>query len=251
MQFVKRVSKASDDASAKPQQVKKASKTQGNKIPQADEEAPRHPAPNVCTMANKSETSRTTANNPVSVAKESKPFSSVPKKKSLSKLKPDSITIKTAKRSLSGDDSQDQKEREEMLASPVKGSDAQTASKVSLITLIDSDFIFTSLFYTYKALVKLEKTSNEKPKNRSKSELLQLDKEDLVTWKTTLEPNYVKYYLSTKTLWSADAKSLEVAQLLYDETLGSKKPLLLTPSSGPIKLVTHLLLFLRLSLTLL
>ena len=147
MQFVKRVSKASDDASAKPQQVKKASKTQGNKIPQADEEAPRHPAPNVCTMANKSETSRTTANNPVSVVKESKPFSSMPKKKSLSKLKPDSITIKTTKRSLSGDDSQDQKEREEMLASPVKGSDAQTASKVSLITLIDSDCIFTSLFY--------------------------------------------------------------------------------------------------------
>ena len=37
---------ASDDASAKPQQVKKASKTQGNNIPQAIEETPRHSAPN-------------------------------------------------------------------------------------------------------------------------------------------------------------------------------------------------------------
>jgi hypothetical protein len=98
-----------------------------------------------------------------------------------------------------------------------------------------------------KALVKLEKTTNERPKSRSKAELLQLEKEDLITWNNTLEPNYVKYYLSTKSLWSADAKLLEVAQIIYNEILGFKKPLLLTPSSGPIKLVKHPLLFLRLS----
>ena len=95
-----------------------------------------------------------------------------------------------------------------------------------------------------KALVKLEKI-DEKPKSRSKAELLQLEKDDLITWKNTIEPNYVKYYLSTKTLWSVDAKLLEVAQLLYNETLGPKKPLVLAPSSGPIRLVTRLLLFLE------
>ena len=168
-----------------------------------------------------------------------------PKRKSLPKVpaKPNSIVIMTANGGHSGDE--DQKEREEMLASPVKGSDAQTASTVSPITLLDC--IFTSISLC-KALVKLEKT-NEKPKNRSKAELLQLEKDDLITWNNTLEPNYVKYYLSTKSLWSADAKLLEVAQLLYNETLGSKKPLLLTPSSGPIKLVAHSLLFFRMSLT--
>ena len=108
------------------------------------------------------------------------------------------------------------------------------------------DRIFTSLPLC-KALVKLEKT-NERPKSRSKAELLQLGKEDLCIWNDTLEPNYVKYYLSTKTLWSVDVKLLEVAQLLYDETLGSKKPLLLTLSSGPIKLVTHSFHFLRMLL---
>jgi hypothetical protein len=236
-QLVEGISKASDDASAKPQQVKRASKTQGNDIPQAAEEAPRRPVPNVP----KSENSRTTANNPVSIAKASKP--PAPKKKSSPKLKPDSIAITTANGSISGDD-EDQKEREEMLASPVKGSDARTASTVSQITLFDCIFTLSLC----KALVKLEKT-NEKPKNRSKAELLQLEKKDLITWNNILEPNYVKYYLSTKTLWSADAKLLEVAQLLYNETLGSKRPLTLTPSSGPIKLVAHPLLFIRMSLT--
>ena len=235
-------------ASAKPQQVRKASKTQGNNIPWAadSEEAPtgRRPAPNNVPMAaNTGETSRTTASNPVSVAKASRP--PAPKKKSFPKPKPDSIVIKSANGSLSGDE--DQKEREEMLASPVKGSDARTASSVSRITIFDCIFTVTSLPLC-KALVKLEKT-NEKPKSRSKVELLQLEKGDLVTWNNTLEPNYVKFYLSGKALWPADAKLLEVAQLLYDETLGSKRPLHLTPSSGPIKLVTHLLLFLNISLT--
>ena len=84
-------------------------------------------------MADKSdlETSCTTVNNPVSIVKASNP--PAPKKKSLpiKSAKPDSIVIKTANlnSSLSGDE--DQKEREEMLASPVKGSDAQTASTVS------------------------------------------------------------------------------------------------------------------------
>jgi hypothetical protein len=237
------LSKPSDDASAKrpkPRPTKKASKTQGNSIPQAAEEAPRHgPAP---TTANKSETSRTTANNAVTVEKASKPPAPKKLKKPVSKMKPDSIAIRTANGSLSGDE--DQKEREEMLASPVKGSDAQAASTVSRITLV-FDCIFTSLLLC-KALVKLEKT-NERPKSRSKAELLRLEKEDLITWNNTLEPNYVKYYLSTKSLWSADSKLLEVAQVIYNEILGFKKPLLLTPSSGPIKLVKHPLLFLKLS----
>jgi hypothetical protein len=132
------LSKASDDASAKrpkPRPTKKASKTQGNNIPQAAdgaEEAPRHgPAPT--TMANKSETSRTTANNAVTVEMAPKNL-----KKPVSKMKPDSIAIRTANGSLSGDE--DQKEREEMLASPVKGSDAQAASTVSQITLFDCIF---------------------------------------------------------------------------------------------------------------
>jgi hypothetical protein len=56
-------------------------------------------------------------------------------RKTVSKMKPDSIAIRTANGSLSGDE--DQKEREEMLASPVKGSDAQAASTVSQITLFD------------------------------------------------------------------------------------------------------------------
>jgi hypothetical protein len=232
------VSRASDGASVKPQQVTKASRTQSNNLPQA--------APNVTTTANKPETSRTTANNSVSVAKASKPPAPKKNLKSIpSKLKPDSVAITTDNGSHSGDE--DQKEREEMLASPVKGSDAQSASTVSRILLFEC--IFTSLPLC-KAIIKLEKT-NEKPKNssRSKAELLQLGGEDLVTWKNVLEPNYIKYYLSTKTLWSADAKLLEIAQLLYNETLGSKKPLLLTQSSGPIKLVMHLLLLLRSSLT--
>jgi hypothetical protein len=93
-------------------------------------------------------------------------------------------------------------------------------------------------------------SENLKPKNRSKAELLQLQKEDVITWNNTLEPNLVKYYLSTKSLWSADANLLTLAQLLYDETLGNKKPLNLTPSSGPIKLVLLLLLIVRTSLTL-
>ena len=207
-------------SSAKSQQDKKASKTQGNYIPQAaeDSEAPKYSAH---TTTNKSETSRTTASNPVSVAK-------VPKNKSLPKVKPDSISIKTANSSLSGDE--DQKEREEMLASPVKGSDAQTASTVSQIILFDCTFMSLPLF---KALVKLEKT-NERPKNCLKAELLQLEKEDIITWNNTLEPNHVKYYLSTKS----------------DEVLGSKKPLVWTQSSGPFKLVsTLLLLFFRISCT--
>ena len=223
-------------SSAKSQQDKKASKTQGNHIPQAaeDSEAPKYSAH---TTTNKSETSRTTASNPVSVAK-------APKNKSLPKVKPDSISIKTANGSLSGDE--DQKEREEMLASPVKGSDAQTASTVSQIILFDCTFMSLPLF---KALVKLEKT-NERPKNRSKAELLQLEKEDVLTWNNTLEPNYVKYYLSSKSVWSADAKLLEIAQSLYNEVLGSKKPLVWTQSSGPFKLVsTLLLLFFRISCT--
>ena len=136
------LSKPSDDTSAKrpkPRPIKKASKTQGNSISQAAEEAPRHgPAP---TTANKSETSRTTANNAVTVEKASKPPASKILKKSVSRMKPDSIAIRTANGSLSGDE--DQKEREEMLASPVKGSDAQAASTVSRITLFDC--IFTSL----------------------------------------------------------------------------------------------------------
>lgn len=74
--------------------------------------------------------------------------------------------------------------------------------------------------------------------SRSKAELLQLEKDDLIVWKNTIEPNYVKYYLTTKTLWSADPKLLEIAQSLYDETLGYKKPMVLTTSSGPIKQVT-------------
>lgn len=246
-QLVKRVSKASksDDASAKPQQVKKASKTQGHNIPPAVEEAqtPGRSAPNVRTtttaraVANKSETSRTTAINRVSITKASNP--PVPKKKSHPKLKPDSISIKTANGGLSGDE--DQREREEMLASPVKGLVAQTASKVSQITFFG--YVFTSL-PPCKALIKLEKT-NEKPKSRSKAELLQLEKEDVITWNNTLEPSYVRYFLSTESLWSADTKLLEVAQHLYDETLGLKKPLILTPSSGPIKLVTLSLFFLE------
>ena len=83
------------------------------------------------TIANKSETSSlssTTADNSVSVAKASKP--PVSKKKL---PKPDSITLKTANGNLSGDE--DKKEREELLASPVKGSDAQAASSVSQIIL--------------------------------------------------------------------------------------------------------------------
>jgi hypothetical protein len=137
-QLIERVS----EASAKPQQVKKASKTQGNNIPQAAEG---RPAPNnVDTTAKKSDTSksRTTADNPVGIAKASKPPAS--KKKALPKqlVKPDSISIKTIDGNLSGDE--DQKEREEMLASPVKGSDAQTASTVSQITLFDR--IITSLY---------------------------------------------------------------------------------------------------------
>jgi hypothetical protein len=127
-----------DNTSAKPQQVKKGSKTQGNNIPQAAEEAPTRP-----TTVKKSETSRTTADNhPVGIAKASNPPAS--KKEALPKppVKPDSISIKTVNGNLSGDE--DQKEREEMLASPVKGSDAQTASTVSQITLFDR--IFTSLY---------------------------------------------------------------------------------------------------------
>ena len=71
------------------------------------------------TVANKSETFRTTASNSVSasVVKASKP--PAPKKKVLPKAKLDSITIKTG---LSGDE--DEKEQEDMLASPVKGLDA-------------------------------------------------------------------------------------------------------------------------------
>ena len=42
--------------------------------------------------------------------------------------KPDSIIIKAVNGSISEDE--DQREREEMLASPVKGSDAQAASVV-------------------------------------------------------------------------------------------------------------------------
>ena len=118
-------------SSAKSQQDKKASKTQGNYIPQAaeDSEAPKYSAH---TTTNKSKTSLTTASNPVSVTK-------APKNKSLLKVKPDSISIKTANGSLSGDE--DQKERKEMLASPVKGSDAQTASTVSQIILFDCTFM--------------------------------------------------------------------------------------------------------------
>ena len=117
--------------SAKPQQVKKASKTQGNI--KAVEEAPKHPALDVTATGNKSETShtasRTTANNSVGVMKTSNP--PAPRKKQLPKApaKPDSIAIKSTNSSLSGD--KDQKEREDMLASPVKGSDMQTASMVS------------------------------------------------------------------------------------------------------------------------
>ena len=84
-QLVERVSKASEDTSSKPQQVKKASKTQGNNIPQATEEAPRHLASNVPTMADKSKTSRTTANNQVSVTKASN--TPALKKKSSPKMK--------------------------------------------------------------------------------------------------------------------------------------------------------------------
>jgi hypothetical protein len=90
---------------------------------------------------------------------------------------------------------------------------------------------------------------NLKPKNRSKAELLQLEKEDVNIWNNTLEPNLVKYYLSTKSLWSADPKLLEFAQRLYDDTLGHKKRLVLSSSSGPIKLVTLLLTIVRTSLT--
>ena len=116
----------------------KASKTQGNSIPEAAEEAPcQGPAP---MMANKSETSRTTANNAVTVEKASKPPAPKNSKKPVPKMKPDSIAIRTANGSLSGDE--DQKEREEMLASPVKGSDAQAASTVSRITLFKFDCIF-------------------------------------------------------------------------------------------------------------
>lgn len=228
--------------SANPRKVKKAPKTQGNNFPQAAE-APEHPTPNVQTIANKSETSslsRTTADNSVSVAKASKP--PVSKKKL---PKPDSITLKTANGNLSGDE--DKKEREELLASPVKGSDAQAASSVSQIILF---WLHIYILPLCKTLVKLEKTNeNLKPKNRSKAELLQLEKDDLITWNNTLEPNYVKYYLSTKSLWSADAKLLEIAQRLYNETLGIKRPLNLTPSSGPIKLVMCLLIFRRISFT--
>lgn len=124
--------------SANPRKVKKAPKTQGNNFPQAAE-APEHPTPNVQTIANKSETSsssRTTADNSVSVAKASKPPVS---KGELPK--PDSITLKTANGNLSGDE--DKKEREELLASPVKGSDAQAASSVSQIILFDCIFIYS------------------------------------------------------------------------------------------------------------
>ena len=138
------LSKTSDDASAKrpkPRPIKKASKTQGNTgipSPQAAEEAPRHgPAP---TTANKSETSRTTANNAVTVEKTFKPPAPKNVKKSVSKMKPDSIASKTANSNLSGDQDEDRKEREEMLASPVKGSDAQAAGTVSRITLFDCIF---------------------------------------------------------------------------------------------------------------
>ena len=84
-------------------------------------------------MANKSETFWTTASNSVSVVKASKP--PAPKKKVLPKAKLDSIAIKT---SLSGDE--DEKEWEDMLASPVKGSDAQTVSTVSQVTILDCNF---------------------------------------------------------------------------------------------------------------
>ena len=116
--------------------------TQGNDTPQAAEEAPRHPTPNVHTTANNSETSRTTANNRVSIVKASKPPRAEPKKKSLPKSKPDSITIKTTNGSLSGDE--DQKEREEMLASPVKGLDVETASTVSRNLSLPITLLFTS-----------------------------------------------------------------------------------------------------------
>jgi hypothetical protein len=56
-------------------------------------------------------------------------------------MKPDSITFRTANGSLSGDE--DQKECEEMLASPVKGLDAQAASTVSQITLFNCIFYIT------------------------------------------------------------------------------------------------------------
>jgi hypothetical protein len=102
------LSKASDDASAKrpkPRPIKKALKTQGNSTLQAAKEAPRHgPAP---MTANKSETSRTTANNPVTVEKASKPPAPKNLKKPVSKMKPDSIAIiKTVNGSLSGDEDQ-------------------------------------------------------------------------------------------------------------------------------------------------
>ena len=235
--------------SSKVQEVKKTAKTQGNNIPQATAEVSStgirlRPAPNVTTTANESETScRSTANNSVSIAMASK--SPVPK------LKPDFISIKTADGDLSGDDhDEDQRECEEMLASPVKGSDAQTASMVSQITFFDRIFTMTSLPLC-KALVKLKKTNDEKPRNRSKAELLQLKKEDLIIWNNTLEPNYIKYYLSTEKIWTADAKLLDVAQLLYNETLRSKtrKQMIFTPSSGPVKLVKYRLFFFRVSLT--
>jgi hypothetical protein len=149
------LSKASDDVSEsanlkperpKPRPLKKASKTQGNSdsIPQAAEEA-QAPHRSPPTTANKSETSRTTANNPVTVEKASKPPAPKNLKKTVSKMKPDSIAIKTANGSLSGDE--DQKEREEMLASPVKGSDAQAASTVSQITLFDCIFYISPSMY--------------------------------------------------------------------------------------------------------
>lgn len=234
--------------SSKVQEVKKTAKTQGNNVPQATAEVSStgirlRPAPNVTTTANESETSRrSTANNSVSIAMASK--SPVPK------LKPDFISIKTADGDLSASGDEDQREREEMLASPVKGSDAQTASMVSQITFFDRIFTMTSLPLC-KALVKLEKTNDEKPRNRSKAELLQLKKEDLIIWNNTLEPNYIKYYLSTEKIWTADAKLLDVAQLLYNETLRSKtrKQMIFTPSSGPVKLVKYRLFFFRVSLT--
>ena len=156
--------------SSKAQEVKKTTKTQGNNIPQATAEVSStgirlRPAPNMTMTANKSETSHSTANNSVSIMMASK--SPVPK------LKLDFISIKTADGSLSGDE--DQREHEEMLASPVKGSDAQTASMVSQITFFDRIFTMTSLPLC-KALVKLKKTNDEKPRNCSKAELLQLKK---------------------------------------------------------------------------
>ena len=100
-------------------------------------------------------------------------------------------------------------------------------------------FVHSYIKFPSQAIVKLEK-SNDKPNwSCLKAELLQISsKEDLNIWNNILEPNYVKHFLSTQTLWSVGAELLKFAQLLYTKTLGVKKPLVLTPSSGPIKVVS-------------